>query len=269
MTNHSHLLVIDWDYFFPRPDQAKDSHKHLNPTGENAYQTLALYDWSHKEADLWINAIWGIRASGFMTADKDLPTVSGWEGFAQRFTLASNAEVFYGDSNMHAGSFAINGKKFDSVWLYDAHHDAGYKRGMSLKDFRKRNRYSCEDWMLVHALHKARLNWRWPQWLNNADGKHNPQTKGVKVDCREDDGSTPPVTFDAVYICRSGAWVPPWCDDDFERFIESFGIMPQPVDNMTRREFSMEEARNMSDMHKQMLGAAQFHQKTYEEERNK
>lgn len=31
----------------------------------------------------------------------------------------------------------------------------------------------------------------------------------------------PRMEFDAVSICRSGAWVPAWCDEQFVEFVKS------------------------------------------------
>ena len=43
--------------------------------------------------------------------------------------------------------------------------------------------------------------------------------KFVGCDARKDDMGTLDVRFDAVSICRSGCWVPAWCDYDFVEFV--------------------------------------------------
>lgn len=38
---------------------------------------------------------------------------------------------------------------------------------------------------------------------------------------RVDDGDPIAEEFDTVFVCRSGAWVPPWCDGQFEEFLDA------------------------------------------------
>lgn len=47
-----------------------------------------------------------------------------------------------------------------------------------------------------------------------------------------------PTRFHSVLMCRSGAWVPPWCDDDFTALAEAFPGKSRWIDNCNHpREF--------------------------------
>lgn len=37
-----------------------------------------------------------------------------------------------------------------------------------------------------------------------------------------DDGGEAALPFDAVFLCRSGSWVPSWCDDQFTELLAAF-----------------------------------------------
>lgn len=132
-----------------------------------------------------------------------------------------------GDSNLYAGRIFpslvdLEADGWEEVWLFDAHHDSGYKATRSLKQFVERGTMSCEDWMLNHTTQGSKLRVRYPAWRATADGSLYDCEPGpaVEVDRAVDDGRPVGGWFDAVYVCRSGTWVPPWCDNAFEDFIE-------------------------------------------------
>lgn len=260
----SNLLAIDWDYFFPNPMEG-----HFNP-GDGS---LGLYDWSHREAPFFIDMVWSTRASGFLAADLPLPKVtSEWRTFAQRFNLTDDAVVYISDSNTHAGMIeGPDGFGFDNVWLYDAHHDAGYGVA-SYSDWLDQHstpkglRFSCEDWMLVHLAQGADLHWRFPTWHENfkkriaerectasecehghvAHGAFWPD--GVDLDAAVDDMLPLDVEFDTVHVCRSGAWVPPWEDKKFLEFVHTFNRDVEQVDDSELdRRFDVVRARVDAD----------------------
>lgn len=202
------LLVVDWDFFFPNPMQA----------GERSnMDSWILYDWSHAESPFMVDKIWYLRAMGFLRKQMPLPLAVGYESFWDRFTLADGAPLAVADSNLYAGMLTPGdgGEHWSSVWLFDAHHDSGY-RG-TLDEWRASDRMSCEDWMLNHAEHGSELHVRYPQWRANAMTLE-PQPL-VPVDRQVDDGAPVPLEFHTVFVCRSGAWVPPWCDRQLRDFL--------------------------------------------------
>lgn len=217
------LLVVDWDFFFPTPGMSTRFEDFASPL---------LYLWDHKETPFHTSPmVWANRASGFIQNELELPRVAGWEGFWGRFTLDDGGvPVLYGDSNLHAGRIMPSTFGMDEEWdlpdvwetvtLYDAHHDSGYDGTGSFEAWKARGVLTCEDWMLRHYDAGTRcLEVRYPQWRGEV-GTIEPAPL-IPVDRRIDDGSTPDHTYDAIYVCRSGAWVPPWCDEQFTEFMEA------------------------------------------------
>jgi len=153
----------------------------------------------------------------------------GWENFWDRFTFADEPDFLYGDSNLHAGllvptSFGWDAPAWNTVSLWDAHHDCGYRNNTgSFEEWKARGVLSCEDWMLAHFQRGSTLEVIHPAWRQRV-GRVEPEPL-VPVERRVDDGTNSDRVYQAVYVCRSGAWVPPWCDDQFTQFIE---LAPDP-----------------------------------------
>jgi hypothetical protein len=256
----SNLLVVDWDYFFPNPMEGG-----FNLTGNDLY----LYDWGHREATFYIDMVWGSRATGFLMHDLPLPEVTeDWKAFPDRFNLTDDATVFYADSNVHSGLIeSVDGEPFEEVLLYDAHHDSGYSVA-TFNDWMKKHvrkdkiEFSCEDWMLVHYMAGSDLTWRFPNWHESFKERlaagpcqagdcdlghvaHGPfWPEGVNLDAAVDDGKPVDTEFDTVFICRSGAWVPPWEDGKFMQFVESWNCSTEQLDGGDLiREFDLEQVK--------------------------
>ena len=73
---------------------------------------------------------------------------------------------------------------------------------------------------LLHKTVITELHHRYPVW-RTAAFELEPEPV-VPVDRAFDDGTVPPVVFDAVFVCRSGAWVPPWHDQAFIDFVNDW-----------------------------------------------
>ena len=204
------LLVVDWDYFCAVVERPEDGDEWV------------LYDWGHDEAqEIFFEDIWPSRAAGFIASDLPLPDTSGEElGFWRRFNINPRAQLFVADSNMWAAHARIN-RFIDDLWLYDAHHDAGY-RDDALRDVDQANkqvRVTCEDWMIAYGIQGTHLHMRYPRWrYYGMEGEPVPH---VKMDRRVDDGEPVDVPFDRVFVCRSPAWTAPWLDATFQEFIEA------------------------------------------------
>lgn len=212
------LLVVDWDFFFPNPSYSA-------VIGEEAM----LYLWDHKEAPAYLGPlVWSGRASSFIRNGMELPYAQGYERFWDRFNFnPDGVSVLYGDSNLWAGKIMPSTMGLDEeyetadawarVSLWDAHHDCGYPGTGTLEEWRQRGTVSCEDWMLVHHDAGSALDVTYPGWRVKV-GQVEPEPL-VPVDRRVDDGTDPDLEYHAVYVCRSGAWVPPWCDNQFTEFL--------------------------------------------------
>lgn len=218
MAKREHLLVIDWDFFFPNPwEGAANPHEHA----------LELFDWGHKEAPFFIEPqLWNIRAAGFVRNEYPLPDVTDeWRDFAGRFKISPEARIIACDSNAVAGlQYTRANKPYESVWLYDAHHDCGYD-GLSYPEWlahvidKERIEFDCGNWMRLHKMRGSKLYYRRPTWQ---DEIQSAIPKGTGLDVEQDDGSSPAPTFTDVLICRSGAWTPTWCDGKFAEFVATW-----------------------------------------------
>ena len=244
----SNLLVVDWDYFFANPMES----------GDTTDERFWLFDWGHQESVLMRDIIWGTRAPSFLKFGLELPGVTVPENWWDRFNIADDAVIEVSDSNMYSG-LAGDGAEFEHVWLYDAHHDL--YRIKTLADFRHymdRGIITCEDWMFVHHGNESKLHWRWPQWHIGGKDVRKTIPKWVGCDARKDDMGKLDIEFDTVSICRSGSWVPPWCDEQFERFYLSCpgGEVIQVDDVDLKRDFDIEECREFAEKMKAMEAGA-------------
>ena len=205
------LLVVDWDYMFYDPFTAGDTDD----------EHFRLFEWGHKEIDWFINSVWPSRAEPFLRNGIRLPQVDVPVDWWNRFNIAPEAICEVSDSNMYSGLWGGD-TIFDHVWLYDAHHDLyRIKTEKELADWHEQGCVACSDWMFAHHIHGAKLHWRWPQWQKQGEIMRQEIPKWVNCDARKDDMGFLDVRFHAVSICRSGAWVPPWCDDKFAEFYNS------------------------------------------------
>lgn len=220
-----HLLCVDWDFFFPSP-----------AAGGPRSQYDHLYAWPVAEDSHHTEVVWEDRLRALDAAGLPLPRCTGYEGFWERFTFSPRAILIYADSNAWAAhlwpsDLASTDKSWESVHLYDAHHDAGYRNNhASFEEWlASGDGIRCENWMLAHAWAGTALHCHFPPWRESLDWP--PEEPLVEVAMSIDDGAPPDVEFDLVYLCRSGAWVPPWCDDQFEEFLRSAplprGIYPE------------------------------------------
>jgi hypothetical protein len=103
------------------------------------------------------------------------------------------------------------------VVSFDAHHDAGY-HSRSLADAHK-GIVDCGNWILHCRMAGVSASVWYPPWKKWAieEPPEIALSRGV------DDGrSWADVPFDRVFLCRSGAWTPPWLDDKFVTLISTF-----------------------------------------------
>jgi len=203
------LLVVDFDFFFPEL-----SH---DP------KLWMYYDWGHAENNsLFYGALWVVRAADFDRNNIPRPKVNDdWMHFWERFDIDESAVLYYADSNRFALHEEVRRSAADTtgqVWLYDAHHDSGYQGTVEgLTDDEGTSHFSCEDWMVGYHMLDAELHVRYPTWKTWAF-EAEPEML-IDVNRCFDNGLPNDVHFDTVFVCRSGAWTPPWCDHDFEDFI--------------------------------------------------
>ena len=228
------LLSIDWDYFVPT--------KEFDP------EQWQLYDWTMKDNAFYRDpGLWIHRAVGFIQNGLPLPETSGLEKtFWGRFRFAPGAKLYYGDSHLYAAT--IPGKELvHEVWNYDAHHDLGYRATReAILDSRQ---VTCDNWLAWYKHAGARVWVYYPQWKDMAiDGK--PVFPGFR---KNDDGKPVSQLFDAVYVCRSSSWTPPWLDAQFRAFLEAcpvagpVNLQEDGYDALQPRQWSQEMVQTALD----------------------
>lgn len=210
------LLSIDWDFFFPNRSGYGDSR--------------GLYDWGSRESKFFIETLWELRASAFIGADEPLPTTTGEErAFWPKFHVKPDAPLFLGESHAFATDPKIYRLMLEDgtlpvIYSFDAHHDLGYHEhdlanvllGIS----------EAGSWLLWYALNIANpvITICYPSWHTKFRQLDTFESRAGVVARRiiphDSDFALMPV-FDAIFICRSGAWVPSWLDDDFFAFVDA------------------------------------------------
>ncbi|MFE7114302.1 hypothetical protein ACFU99_02610, partial [Streptomyces sp. NPDC057654] len=214
--------MIDFDFFFHNPAEG-------NPAPHRGRE--ALYDWGHAENRWLREAVWTLRAKDFLCDGTDLPRCEGYEDFWGRFTFTDEIPpLLYADSNLYAGQvtpfhfglFDLKATAWRDVHLFDAHHDSGgypLEHGpTSFEDWRELGEFSCSDWMLVHHDKGSRLTVTYPAWRPEGDS----YLPIIPLHTTVDDGREVAAPFDAVFLARSGSWVPSWCDDQFTQLLAAF-----------------------------------------------
>lgn len=245
------LLSVDWDAFFPGAATAPR-------------EQFLLYDWSMKETPFFLNDVWTVRATSFLMGGLPLPTTSGDEtGFWSRVPLAPNATLAVAESHASLASEALVDGVAEVVSV-DAHHDCGYRAETALRDA-VAGRWACDTWGMLYQLRGAAVDVRYPPWMAEegrppGDREADPVIDTWLTRTIDAGGPIDGRPFDRVFVCRSGCWVPPWCDDAFARFVAACpvpaerrtvlapGTWPAP----TPRAFALAEAEERAELFRQL-----------------
>ena len=215
------LLSIDWDYFF------------ADRTGYD--DDMFLYDWGHRESKLFIEMLWEIRAAGFMRNKLPLPGTTGDElRFWPKIRCVPDAPLYIGESHMFAVDTAIYepmllDQRQPMIWSFDAHHDLGYSAD-AVADIMKGN-VDCGSWLLWYGMHLLTdIHICYPTWHTKWADLDTMHIKPGSINLLPFHFDRQMVTprlfrslpvFDAIFVCRSGAWVPSWLDGQFFEFINA------------------------------------------------
>lgn len=216
------LLVVDWDFFFPMPQL------HHDMTAEELSRYMR-FDWSTSESAFFIDTVWDFRGLSFLARGEELPLPNDeWRTFWSRFNFSKNAVGYCADSNVYAIHENVSrpgGKRIQEVWLYDAHHDSGYSK-RSMADTLIKGTYTCENWMAYYHYTGAAKRVVYPKWKTKVFELEPKPAIPVKRWIDNEHHHPSAKHFDLVFVCRSGAWVPSWCDDLFQEFLD---LCPVPL----------------------------------------
>ena len=151
------------------------------------------WDLGHQESLMFLKMMWMHRMNlqGKMVTNGIEKNF--WKG-------ASGKRILVSDSHALVAS-ALN--EVDRVVLYDAHHDCWPAKEPGM--------VHCHDWGSAFIECGGILEWVYPSKL--------PCEIPEGITARKYDGH---IEYgDAVHICRSGCWTPPWLDKAFIRFVRS------------------------------------------------
>jgi hypothetical protein len=203
------LLSIDWDYFI-----------------------YTRYNWglyaenSRSLIDLWYKRYIQGKARGediqkAFHLSSDLDTF--WSRIKKYFKFVRNIKAYVSDS--HALSYKIaKGNDCETVYLFDSHADLGYG-GLSSLNYE----VNCSNWLgkilkenqikeanIFYSPHTAER----PGYFKQMNSIYNIRY----YDFNDFNGSDECIAVSAIHICRSGAWTPPWLDDEFTQFVDALGV---------------------------------------------
>jgi len=206
-------LNIDWDFFFEQEE------KHPN------------HDWGHAESGIFLSdMIWAIRFAGAYASGEDLQKTytadrrwrTLWTYLKRRGFNLDNAKVVFADSNLGAW-YVFDMLNVSHIYNFDNHHDVFYTGGGPTP-----RSIDCGNWLgqTLKAQRKVgativypdreRLEWEFEfedrlsrKWVESG------RLKATTYDELEKGGRD----VNAIFICRSGAWTPPWDDKKFMQLV--------------------------------------------------
>lgn len=248
MKRDRNLLVIDWDFFFHNKLEGDIVY------GNERHNDVLLYDWGHREAKMFIEGyLWESRAIGFLINDLPLPMTTGLEkDFWHRFRIAKSAKLFIADSNACAAEDQVE-DRIGSVSLFDAHHDSGYRPESLGRTHR--GIFQCEDWMLLYEMRRAYLEMFYPPWRTRGAEIEPKPIARVKQRVFDPAGCYDDLLYHRVFICRSGAWTPPWIDADWWNFVQACPVASSLInlDGVKQREWNAESLQKLLTQHNLMM----------------
>lgn len=255
------------------PSAPKKNHVFLSIDFDFFIHEKLEYDWGHRENGIFIQDIWPIRAMHLMAAGIDPLKEVGLTGdpnelaaqledLKWKFKKRSHLSV----AESHSSAYhALKGKTNLEIINIDAHHDICYGQDKKL---------DCGNWiyMLAKEGRVNKVTIIYPLWRKSehdaemdSDYLSSESVKkitslGVDVDVVYGIDKTHARKVDEVFIARSGAWVPPWTDDAFYTFIQTWmfrsaGCTLWGYDSLDKfkRKFDIEEVKAGAEIQKKHM----------------
>jgi len=265
-------LSLDWDFFCREEPE---------------------WDWGHSEdGNIYQTIAWNIRATTALARGIDLrketslqhskPAPARFWRSLERLGFNFDRVLGLGiaDSHRHAYRFfkELPDAQATQIVHIDAHHDLFYSVP-SLKHSDENDDPRCDDWHLLTLLRgKLRSLVVYPQWkglcewedlletITSVDTQSSWATarmlQKIVDTCVWGDPHVPAVAgeVEGIFICRSGAWVPPWHDLAFNRFVQAAediageDSVVYGEDPRIRRPFNWRSVQHFADKMRQELG---------------
>jgi len=228
-------LSVDWDYFFPNIDE---------------------WDYGHKENDFFITDVWNLRASSTRDPMKHLLPKPGYKTFWKRLRQLNIIPPICLVAESHlrgADAVSLLEGKVDTLVVFDQHTDI-YPQNLKYR--------LCQNWLLLLMRRYPTMSvinvlpdFKEGDWIEKVQiapefiAEKLSDIAGRLTILQESEffsmaqkllGKHPNAMIS--FICRSGAWTPPWADDAFEEFLSDVEHMDFPEHAPQPREFDREGA---------------------------
>jgi len=246
------VLSVDWDYFFPNSED---------------------FDWGHREEThvmLFLEVLWSMRWSNHTLDGKHLAHEyykprEKWRSFWDNIITKDDGLMQLGITESHKDIIDFIAPVLEQqmkldIYNFDAHHDAGYGEETTPLD--------CGNWAEHAKLMNPNAQYTliYPKWRIETPEKgmsngNRPAAVDQVFYCVP---KIPPPLF--IFICRSGAWTPPWSDPQWLDFIEwwerhrnftwnvkshnEYSLKQRPFDIETARKFYREKMEVLARHHK-------------------
>lgn len=220
-------LSIDWDSFIPEMQE---------------------WDFGHSEGhhpDLQM-ALWQIRAASSLARGQDLRKLTAFRenqhpddfcsDLARKGFKLEGAEIAVAESHMYAASWftearGVDGVASPNIVHFDAHHDLGYQGMQSLNDHVRKQRADAGNWLgvFLRLFPRTKATLVLSSWKPDVVAetlKQAPMTPSVRKRVTVQQWPELPAggQVTRVFVCRSGAWSPPWHDRAFADFIAALKV---------------------------------------------
>lgn len=219
---HPVWLSIDWDMFIPEEQSWDFGHS------EGHHPALQA-------------ALWQIRAVSALARGNDIQQLTAfrpeqhpedfWSALARGGFQIGGAKLAVAESHLHAAPYFMEAMAEDGVTAprivhLDAHHDLGYTDMATFNGWVRKQRVEAGNWLgvFLRLFPKTKATLVLSQWKDQVVEDtlaQAPMTGHVRKRVAVQQWPVLPAggRVTRVFVCRSGAWSPPWHDAAFERFI--------------------------------------------------
>lgn len=201
-----YFLSLDWDYFI-------DVH------------TLYSHSYRETERDIlvkWYNEyFWGLENG--QSIERNYILSPDYERFKEKVVpqLKITGKLPLVVSESHEVAYeCVKQSGCEAVYLFDAHSDLGYG-GLEALEYE----VNCGNWLgkllKEELIHEAYIIYS--PYTKECVEEFEEQMNAFSIHfISETDLLESPITFEAVHLCRSGPWTPPWYDESFYALAEAF-----------------------------------------------
>lgn len=203
------LVSLDWDFMFPSVDG---------------------YDWGHREAMLFIEQLWVFRYGEHDLFTKEVAheklrvDKTRYSMIVKKVLTGLNPQaICVSESHAAIVEFveSVWPKRLGGIelWNFDAHHDSGYGQ----------DKLECGNWVLSLVKKDTLREYTlvYPDWRKaEPEGGFNPnkfQRCHVRTMYASDFKKVANNDIRLLFVCRSGAWTPPWEDGRWLSLLEAIG----------------------------------------------